>query len=78
MPKHEVPINLALGYTLTTTPAIVMSEGGASNIITGKVGYSGSDEFELGAQFTYYNVDLKSLEEKPFITTIMLLLKLYF
>jgi len=78
LPKQNVPINLALGYTLTSTPAIVMSEGGFSSILSGKIGNSGSDEFELGAQFTYYNVELKSIEHKPSIVTIMLLLKFYF
>ena len=78
MPKHEVPINLALGYRLTTTPAIVMSEGGATGVFLGKISYSGSDDFELGAQFTYYNVSLKTVEDKPSITTIMLMLKFYF
>ncbi len=77
-PKYEVPINLALGYRLTTTPAIVMSEGGSTSIISGKIGYSGSDEFELGAQFTYNNVELNSVDDKTSITTIMLLLKFYF
>ena len=56
LPKHNVPINLAIGYTLTSTPAIVMGEGGFSSLFSGKIGYSGSDEFELGAQFTYYDV----------------------
>ncbi len=78
MPKHEVPVNLALGYRLTTTPAIVMSEGGATSVFLGKIGYSGSDEFELGVQFTYYNVDLKSVDDNPTINTIMLMLKFYF
>lgn len=78
LPKHKVPVNLALGYRLTTTPAIVMSEGGATSIFSGKIGYSGSDEFELGVQFTYYNVNLDTVEEKPTITTIMLMLKFYF
>ena len=55
-----------------------MSEGGATSVFSGKIGYSGSDEFELGAQFTYYNVDLKTVDEKPSINTIMLLLKFYF
>lgn len=77
-PNYKVPINVALGYTLTTTPAIVMSEGGASSLFTGKVGYSGADEFELGAQFTYYSVSLKNTDDNPNINTIMLLLKFYF
>jgi hypothetical protein len=78
LPKQNIPINLALGYTLTSTPAIVMSEGGFSSLFSGKIGYSGSDEFELGAQFTYYNVELKSVDDKPSIVTMMLLLKFYF
>jgi len=77
-PKCNVPIGLGLGYTRSSAPVIVMNNGGAANIITGKVGYTGSDEFELGLQFTYYNVEINSVESKPFVTKILLSLKFYF
>jgi hypothetical protein len=32
----------------------------------------------LGVQFSYYNVEIKSVESKPFITKILLSLKFYF
>ncbi len=77
-PKSNVPIGLALGYTRSSAPVIVMNNSGAANIITGKIGYTGSDEFELGVQFSYYNVEIKSVESKPFINKILLSLKFYF
>ncbi len=78
LPKHNVPVGLALGYSLTNTPEIVMSDGGVSNLITGLIGYTGSDDFELGLQYTYYNVKLKSVDQKPFLSKIILTLKFYF
>jgi len=77
-PKHKVPIGLAMGYTISSSPAYVMDEGGISNLILGRIGYTGSDDFELGLQFTYYNAYLKSVEEKPFVKKVMLTLKFYF
>lgn len=78
MPKHNVPIGLALGYSNSSAPEVIMNNGGVANIFTGKVGYTGSDEFELGVQFTYYNVEIKSVESKPFVTKLLLTLKFYF
>lgn len=78
MPKHKVPIGLALGYALSSSPEIVMNDGGVSNLFLCKIGYTGSNDFELGVQFTYYNTHLKSIDEKPFISKAMLTLKFYF
>lgn len=78
LPKYNTAVGLALGYGITTAPEIIMGEKGVSNLITLKVGYTGSDEFELGIQYTYYNVNLSSVDDKPFISKILLLLKFYF
>ncbi len=78
MPKHNVPLGLALGYSLSTAPEVVMNNGGASNIFLGKLGYTGSNDFELGLEVSYYNVELKTVDQKPFITKAMLMLKFYF
>lgn len=77
-PKKNVPIGLALGYSLTTAPEVVMQEGQNSNLLMAKIGYTGSNDFELGLQFTYYNIKLKSVEEDPFINKVLLILKFYF
>jgi hypothetical protein len=77
-PKQNVPIGLGLGYTLSSAPDIIMDDGGMANIISGKLGYTGSDEFELGLQYTYYKLKLKSVDQNPSISTILLVLKFYF
>ena len=77
-PKHKVPMGLALGYTLSSAPAIVMYDGGTANLFTGKISYTGSDDFELGLQFAYYNIALRSMDEKPSVTKVMLSFKFYF
>ena len=77
-PKQNVPIGLALGYSRTTAPEIVMSEEGLSNLLFAKIGYTGSDDFDLGLQFTYYNIDVASLKDDPYISKVVLALKFYF
>lgn len=77
-PKYNVPINFALGYILTSAPEVVMSDGGYSNIFQAKIGYSGSKDYELGLQYTYYNVKISSIDEKTFVSKIILLMAFYF
>jgi hypothetical protein len=77
-PKQEVPIGLALGYALTSAPAIVMNDGGAANLVLFKIDYTGSDDFELGLQFNMYSTYLKSIDDNAFVKKIMLGLKFYF
>ena len=77
-PNHGVPVGLALNYTLTSAPEIVLSDGGLSNLISLKAGYTGSDDFELGLQYSYYNVKITSVDDKPFVNKIILLFKFYF
>lgn len=77
-PKHNVPFGLALGYVATTDPESISADSGFSNIFMGKLGYSGSDDFELGVQFSYYSVNLRSVDKKPYVSKIMLMLKFFF
>lgn len=77
-PKREVPIGLALGYSLSSSPEIVMDNGGTSNLFIGKIIYTGSGDFELGLQFTYYNVYLRNISDKPFVNNAMLTFKFFF
>jgi len=76
-PKHDLPLGLALGYTISYSPEIVMSDGGTANMFTGKIAYTGSDDFELGFQYVYYNTKLKSVNSSPFISKAVLNLKFY-
>lgn len=77
-PAQKVPIGFALGYALSSAPEIMMGDSGHANLLTGKIGYTGSDEFELGIQYTYYKINLESVEGSPSVSTFTLLLKFYF
>jgi hypothetical protein len=77
-PKQEVPIGLALGYALSTSPALVMNDGGAANLVLFKIYYTGSDDFELGLQFNMYSTYLKSIDDNAFVKKVMLGFKFYF
>lgn len=76
--KSDIPMGLGLGYTISSSPGIVMSDGGVSHVFLGKVGYTGSDDFELGIQFTKYNVNVTTVELDHFINKLTLNLKFYF
>lgn len=77
-PKQEVPVGLALGYALTSSPVIVMSDGGIANLFLFKVDYTGSNDFELGLQFNMYSTYLKSIDDNVFVKKAMLSFKFYF
>ena len=77
-PKRNIPLGLGLGYTISSAPDIVMNEGGSSNLFLGRIGYTGSDDFELGLQFTYYDLDLSRVQGRSYITKAMLSFKFYF
>lgn len=77
-PKREVPIGLSLGYVLSSSPLVVMENGGTSSLFLGRIRYSGSDEFELGLQLTYYGSYLNSIDDKAYVTKAMLTFKFYF
>ncbi len=77
-PRHQVPIGLGLGYTLSSAPLIMMRDGGAASLFQGRIAYTGSDDFELGLQFTYYKIALPSMDDKPFVKKAMLSFKFYF
>jgi hypothetical protein len=77
-PKQEVPVGLALGYALSTSPALVMFDGGSANLVLFKIDYTGSDDFELGLQFNMYSTYLKSIDDKAFVKKVMLGFKFYF
>ncbi|MEA3480223.1 MAG: hypothetical protein U9R60_18715 [Bacteroidota bacterium] len=78
MSKHNVPVSLALGYTLISEAEIVLEDGAFINLISGRIGYTGSSDFELGLQYSYNKVNLKSVDKNPSVSTIMLILKFYF
>lgn len=77
-PRYNVPLGLALAYTLTSAPQIVFGDGGASNLVSIRVGYTGSDDFELGLNYSFYNVHIQSIDDEAFVGKVMLGLKFYF
>ncbi len=77
-PSTEIPLGFGLGYSISSAPEVVMNNDGYSNLINAKVGYTGSKEFELGLQYTLYNIHINSIDDDGYINNIMLMLKFYF
>jgi hypothetical protein len=77
-PKYNIPVGLVLGYVTTTDPESISADSGRSNIFLGKIGYSASKEFELGLQFSYFDVNLRSVEQETYVSKAMLMLKFFF
>jgi hypothetical protein len=78
MPKQKVPIGFALGYTLTSAPAIVMNGGGNAGIFSARLGYTGASEFQLGLQYSYYKIHLQSVDDNPSVSNFALVMELFF
>lgn len=77
-PQNDLPIGLAIGYSLSSAPHIVMDNPHLSGIFTGRLGYTGSKEFELALVFNYYDIKIASIDSNPFVGKALLQLKLYF
>jgi hypothetical protein len=77
-PKYGIPLNFGVGYNLSSEPAVVMEGGGVSNMFIGKLGYSGAQDYELGIQFSYYNIYFPYTDGKPYVAKVVLLLNFYF
>ena len=77
-PNYQVPIGLSIGYGLTSFPDVVMNNGGVSNLFSSRIGYTGSTDFELGIQYSFYDMYLESLQEKAIVSKLQLILKFYF
>ncbi len=71
-------VGFALGYALTSAPELLLGEGGVSHMVSGKIGYTGSDDFELGLRYTYHTIEVSSIDDKASVGKISLLLKFYF
>ena len=77
-PKYRVPVNIGLGYDLSSEPSVVMESGEVTNSFMARIAYSGAQDFELGAQMNYYDIVIDNLDRKPFVTKIVLSFKFYF
>ncbi len=77
-PKLNVPLGLTLGYALSSSPEVVMTSDATAGIFSARLGYTGSSEYELGVMYSAYSVNIKSVDQKPGISRIQLLLKFYF
>ena len=74
--KEDITVNILLRDLLSPSSPEYLKP--VHNILSIRNPYTGSYDFELGLQYTYYNVNLRSVDKKPYINTIMLILKYYF
>jgi len=78
MPKSRIPLGFGLGYGISSAPEVVMNNDGYSNLINVQMAYTGSHDYELGLQYTYYNFHLDGIDKESYISNILLVLKFYF
>ncbi|HSG68046.1 MAG TPA: hypothetical protein VK994_05015 [Bacteroidales bacterium] len=78
MPRYEFPVGLSLGYTFSSAPNIVMSEGGMAHLYSSRIRYTGAKDFDLGLQYSFYTLEFNNIEDKPMLNSATLLLKFYF
>lgn len=78
LPNQNVPLGFGLGYSISSAPDVIMNNDGYSNLINAKIAYTGSKDYELGFQYTYYNFHIDSINDDAYISNFLLLMKFYF
>lgn len=77
-PAKRVPLGFALGYSISSAPEIIMNYKGPTKIAIARLSYTGSDDFELGLQFLFYDLNSPNFTTTAYIRNAILVFKYYF
>ena len=78
-PRYEVPVGLNFGYTYSSKPEHTMLEFHSTNILHLRIAYTGSCDYNVGLQFTFYKYELANIEKRrPWVRNTSLGFRLYF
>jgi hypothetical protein len=62
-PKLNVPLGFVMGYNLAGNPEVMMDKEGHTNMLFFKLNYTGSPDFEIGLQSTWYRFKVSQDDE---------------
>ncbi len=78
-PRYQVPVGLNFGYAFSSRPENTLLEFDHTNIFHLRIGYTGSSDFDVGLQFSFYRYELTNIEERrPWVKNTSLGFRLYF
>lgn len=78
MHKYQVPVGFLAGYSLSNSPKALMNNTGNSSMANLKIAYTGSEDFELGVQYSLRTLRINSIDNNTIFHNGLLVLKFYF
>ncbi len=79
MPEYHVPLGFNLGYTFSSMPEHTLMEFDHTNILGLRFEYTGSGDYDVGLQFSFYRYELDNIEvRRPWVKNTALNFRLYF
>ncbi len=77
-PKYNVPLGFAAGYNLAGNPEVMMDSDGHSSLFFFNLNYTGSPDFELGLQTTFYRFKLSRDDNSSSVVKATFNFRFYF
>ncbi len=78
-PRYKVPVGINFGYTYSSEPKNTLLEFDNTNILHLRIAYTGSCDYNVGLQFSFFKYELANIEKRrPWVTNTSLGFRLYF
>ncbi len=78
-PKYGVPVGVNAGYAYSSEPENTLLEFNNTNILDVRIAYTGSCDFDVGLQFSFYRYELQNIEvRRPWVMNTALGFNMYF
>ncbi len=78
-PEYNVPLGFNMGYTFSSLPQNTLMEFDHTNILSLRFVYTGSNDYDLGLQFSFYRYELDNIEvRRPWVRNTALNFRMYF
>ena len=77
-PAYRIPIGITLGYNKSSAPEIMMNYKGTTNLAIAMLNYTGSEDFELGLQYIFNDLESDKFKGTVRVSTASIVFKYYF
>lgn len=76
--KYNIPLGVALGYSMISQPELVYTEQGTAQISNVKIAYTGTHDFIIGIASSMTDIPLEDVDQKSRFITTALSIRYYF
>jgi hypothetical protein len=76
--RYNVPLGIALGYSLVSQPELVYTDEGTAQIGTIKLTYTGTSDFLIGLESSMLNIPLEDVDQKSRFQVALISIRYYF